>query len=275
MSTDTTLTGMSQNDKKEILWGRPGSEADFFGVDLLAEAIGEVISKMSNFDRLRNFVPFDDAFCKHTLTTDIRIDSDGYTCFESSLWRDRSRGRLSSIELCRVWGLGVFAIEYELIDRHHTEIPDDLITHGSWVSKQEWDDEISIIEEMRKSTPDAMPQQQIAGMVCKRLFLTQSGKLFVADVELKPVKLVPSVYYVHKYHPTDFKLEGVYGLRDDSDAQLSLQDLMTQFTLEAGTGLLTGLSLMLQGSNYRVQDELDHNLEAEQVAKALLTRIKT
>lgn len=257
MSTDNTAAGMPKTiDPKEVLWGRQGLGPGYFGPELIAEALWEVLNT-TELLRLRNFAPFLNAFVRHS-PSDCRVNSIGLAEINSKF--QEQHGGLEWL-----LGVGSFGTSYGLVSRQWVS---GTRWTPHWVTKEEWDQVTQASDETRKSQQDYLPPEQVERMINERVFLSRKSKLVVMRCVYKASGLNPEGYLPYAY------LVEYIDVHDGFDlTQEGVLAFCQKFGARAGAALLEGLSLQLQSTNYQVRQELKANEAAEAMAKRLLTRI--
>lgn len=265
MSTDKAAAGMPNRIiPKEVLWGRQGLGPDYYGPDLIAEALREVFNT-AELDRLRNFTSFHGAFMDHAFRTGWRVSESTryYPCDEIKLHPE-----VTEFDLKEVIGVGIFGTRYGLAEREDKSVRP---SPHRWVSSEEWDLITYACDERRKSEPGHMPSEQVTHMSNHRVFLSRSRKLIVFTCHWRADRLLPESYL-----PTSFTADQIESWPDIFDiTPQGLHRFCESLGASAGSALLNGFTLQLQSSNYQVRQELEKNEKAEAMAKTLLSRIKT
>lgn len=256
MSTDDAVAGMpNQINPKDILWGRQGLGANYFGEELIAEAVWEVF-EVAELSKLRNFVAFPNAFIGHAFSTYTK-PTDDYPELRLKLG-------LTDRDTHRVMGVGTFGTRYGLAKRDGEPVPE------RWVFAEEWDVITCACDQRRKTDPDHLPSEQVTHMNNFRVFLTQSKKLIVFACDWSTRDPQPK-----HYMPFAFTVDSIELLRVFDLTKEGVGDFCSEFDANAGLALLCGFNLQLQSTNYQVRQELEENEKAEAMAKALLARIKS
>jgi len=266
MSPDETLAGMPMEIRKEILWGRTGLTAGFFGPELIAEALCEVLRKM-DLSTMEGFVRFDEAFRSHPFGLDNIVVEVAAGCLSLPHWSNPDGANLSLLGLGHVWGIGTFGAAYGLVCRSATEMPPTGEV-GQWLPKPAWDEATRHIDSSRLEESGKMPMWQISHMRTKRVFLTQGGQMFVVEVEWEAVELAPKVYKPNRFQATKVTFRSSYGTWDQKDSL----EFVTSHGLKAGMAVLSGLQLALQSSNHRLRETLKTNERAEAILVRLLAQ---
>jgi hypothetical protein len=266
MSTDAAVAEMSEIEKKEILWGREGFGPEYFGDQLVGEALEEVVSAI-DFSKLRGFMPFARAFSYGHLHPELRIEEGSHPCMDPEMWMNEDqRMSLTSSDLARVWGLGCFEVKYGLISRDcKSQIP--LV--AEWVSEKQWQQIEENNDAWRKKDPQKMPEYQVAHVKYLLPMLTATRKLFILKVTLVALKLQPKIYNPCYFRPTALDLRCCESIKAKNDAEAIC--LVAGAT--AGAAVLYGLFMMLRSSNYQVHQELEQNERAYALADRLTHRI--
>lgn len=267
MSNETTLAGMPTKTRNEILWGRKGLPAEFYGPELIAEALSTVLQKM-DLSTMDGFVHFNEAFRGHHFGLDNIVIEAVADCISPPRWFNPDGVNLNLLGLELVWGIGTFGTEYGLVWRSLDEVPEDFVPQD-WLEKAAWEQMVRENEADRFSVHDQMPAWQISHMRTKRVFLTQSGRMFVVEVEWKAGKLAPQVYKPNRFQVTKVTFISLYGAWQKKDTLEFLSDHGPR----AGVAVLSGLQLALQSSNYRLREALKTNEKAEKKVLELLARV--
>ncbi len=249
-------------DPREVLWGRQGLGAAYFGVELIAEAIWEVFNA-AELGRLRNLVPFPGAFLDHHFQRDWRPSE---TCHSYPYMDIELTSNISEHDLECVCGVGVFNTRYGLVKREDTA---SLAAHR-WVSSEEWDliKYASIIK--RKTEPDHMPSEQVVCMNNHSIFLSRSRKLIVFTSEWEAWRLGLELYLPSVFTVKEIVLRDVFDLTEEG-----ILNFCQIFGGSAGAQLLDGLGLQLQSTIHQVRKELEKNEKAHEMASLLRLRIGT
>lgn len=267
MSTDTSLAGMPTETRKEILWDRNGLPAEFYGPELIAEALFEALKTM-DCSTMKGFVPFNQALRKHRFGLDNTIVEGAADVISPPRWFNPSGVNLNLLDLERVWGVGTFDTKYGVIGRCETSIPSGDETE-CWLAKSEWDDDTRQNDISRVSKPDQMPSWRISHMRAKRVFLSQSGRIVVVDIECEAVKLAPQAY-----RPKHFRVgKIIFDSRYGANHKESILRFLTDHGLKAGVAVMSGLKLALQSSNYCIREALEPNEKAEKMLDGLLAQV--
>jgi len=261
MSPDETLAGMPMYKRQEILWGRGGLSAGFFGHKLIAEALCEVSWKM-NLSTMDGFVHFDKAFMSHPFGLDNIVVEVAADCLSPPHWSNPGGADLSLLGLEHVWGIGTFGAEYGLVRRSATEMP-PVGEVGRWFPKPAWDG--SFRHKGRKE----MSVWQISHMRTRRVFLTRHGMMFIVEVEWEANKLDPEVYKPKRFRATKVTFQSSYDICSRKDTL----EFVTSHGLKAGMAVLSGLQLALQSSNHRLRETLKTNEKAEAILVRLLAQV--
>jgi hypothetical protein len=265
MSTDTALAGMPTNKRKEILWSRKGLPPEFFGEDLIAEALFEALQTMDR-STMDGFVHFTEAFRKHRFGLDNIVIEAADGCISPSCWLGRDEVNLSLLGLEHVWGIGTFDTEYGIEDRSVKTMP-ALEDIQEWWTAAKLDEAI-LADKHRYMSFGGMPRWQVSHMKTKRVFLTQSGQVLVIDVKWEAAELD-----LVAYRPTHFRCMTVtFSSLYNAQRIDSILRLMNDYSLQALMAVLYGLKLALQSSNYRLRKELEPNEKAEKMLAGLLAQ---
>jgi hypothetical protein len=246
---------------KDVLWGRQGLGPDYYGPDLIAEALWEVV-KAAELNKLRNFVPFLGAFMEQFLRTDWRVsgNSRSYPCEKIEL-----SSKVSEYDLEYVSGVGIFGTRYGVARRDDmSEMP----SPHRWLWEQEWALITHACDNRRKSEPDHLPSEQIVSMNNLRVFMSRSRKLIVFACNWRTETPRPDCYLPSTFNVDLIELRHAFDLTKEG-----IQEFCQEYGANAGLAVLYGFSLQLQSSNYRVRKELEENEKAEVMAKELLARI--
>lgn len=263
MSTDAHLAGMPTEQRNEILWGRQGLPTEFFGPELLTEALFTVFSKIE-LSTMRGFIPFETAFTKHHFGLDNLVIEviDECTARRNIHGDDRVNHKLFTLDM--VWGIGTFGVSYDVVPRSP-----NASSETKKVTRPEWEEIVRQNNERRKTFPDAMPEWQISAMQTKRIFLCKNGYMVVFEVDWQATKLSPEGYKPMRFQVTKVTYSTVHDTRD----KCSWHDFLTNHGLRAGRAVLFGLEMALKSSNYQLQEALEPNIKAERIVHAIRKRI--
>ena len=267
MSQDTPLAGMPTKTLNEIFWGRKGLPVEFYGSELIAEALFEALKTMDR-KTMDGFVHFNEAFQKHRFGLDNIVVESAADCISPPRWFNPDGVNLSLLGLEHIWGIGTYGTEYGQVWRSVTEMPAENEI-GQWVTKSKWDEVTCQNDVVRVEKSEQMPLWQISHMRTKRVFLTQNGRMFVVTVEWEAVKLAPEVYKPNRFRATKVTFQSLYSVRHTMD----ILEFVIDHGLNAGLAVLSGLKLALQSSNYRLREALEPNEKAEEMLAGLLSRV--
>lgn len=269
MSNETTLAGMPTKTRNEILWGRKGLPAEFYGKELIAEALFEALKTMDR-STMHGFVSFNEAFRSHHFGVDSNVVDAKDGSIHPSNWHNPDGANISVLGLKHVWGIGSFGTEYGIEHRSITAKP-ALEDIREWWTTAELQDAIEVNNARRSQGFDEMPHWQIVFMRTKRVFLTKFGRLFVVEVEWEAVTLAPQVYKPNRFRAEQVNFNSLYNVRQKSD----IEEFVKDHGLKAGTAVLYGLKLALQSSNYRLREALKPNEKTEAMLSGLLSQISS
>ncbi len=260
MSKDKTVAGMPKDKRQEIMWGRGNFDPNFFGPNLIAEALHQVLHT-ADLKHMRNFTALANAFAQ-VYTTSWQRGIRGTSSISN---KDFPKQQYSLEKSCSV---GSYNEKFGLTSR---DVSSDIVPLDEWLSPKEWDER----QRQRRADSDCLygpglPLQQVAILRARQVLLTHNKHLVIFNVNLYPSGgLWPNVLTPVKFSLGQAELYKVYDLRKES-----IKRFCEEEGSRAGVAVLKGLTLHLQSSNYQVLQELQNNQKAQSVAEGLLSRIR-